>query len=278
MDYAALAQRFSPQTVDTALGRIGFRRAGSGPQVLVLLHGIGSASGSWVTQLAALSASLSATHTVLAWDAPGYGQSAPLAPDQPRPEDYAERCWAWLDALGLCEPVTLAGHSLGTLMATAAAGLQPDRVRRLLLLSPAQGYGLAAPELRESKRQSRLHNLATLGPAGMADKRGAAMLSASAPADMLAYVKDTMARVIPAGYTQATHMLANADLASLLAAVRCPVTLACGEADAITPPDACQALARQAGLPYVSLGPVGHACALEASQAVNQLLMAALAA
>jgi pimeloyl-ACP methyl ester carboxylesterase len=171
--------------------------------------------------------------------------------------------------------VTLVGHSLGALMAAAAAGLQPERAQSLVLLSPAQGYGQAEPEERESRRSDRLRKLATLGPAGMAEQRGAAMLSASAPADLVAYVKDTMARVLPAGYTQATHMLAHADLAGLLPAVRCPVTVACGEADAITPPAGCQALARQAGLPYVSLGPAGHACALEAADAVDALLRSA---
>ncbi len=274
MDLAHLAERFAAQTVQTALGRTAFRQAGQGAPVLVLLHGIGSASGSWVAQLDALSA----THTVLAWDAPGYGQSEPLPDSQPTPQAYAQRLWAWLDALGFHEPLTLVGHSLGALMATAAAaGEHSARVRALVLLSPAAGYGQAAPELREAKRDDRLHKLASLGPAGMAEQRGAAMLSPQAPAEMVAYVKDTMARIHPAGYTQATHMLANADLASLLAQVRCPVTVACGEADTITPPAGCRALAEQAGLPeapFVSLGPVGHACAIEAAPAVNALLQA----
>jgi pimeloyl-ACP methyl ester carboxylesterase len=38
---------------------------------------------------------------VLAWDAPGYGQSEPLPDSQPTPQAYAQRLWAWLDALGL---------------------------------------------------------------------------------------------------------------------------------------------------------------------------------
>jgi pimeloyl-ACP methyl ester carboxylesterase len=275
MDWTSLSERFAPQTVDTALGRTAFRRAGQGGPVLVLLHGIGSASGSWVAQLDALSA----THTVLAWDAPGYGQSEPLPDSQPTAHAYAQRMWAWLDALGFHQPLTLVGHSLGALMATAAAGEQSERVRSLVLLSPAAGYGQAAPELRQAKRDDRLHKLASLGPAGMAEQRGAAMLSPQAPPEMVAYVKATMARIHPAGYTQATHMLANADLASLLVQVRCPVTVACGEADTITPPAGCRALAQQAGLPeasYVSLGPVGHACALEAAPAVNALLQAAV--
>ena len=270
MHLTELSQRFSPLAVDTALGRIGYRRAGGDTlrAPLVLLHGIGSASGSWVRQLEALGSE----RTVLAWDAPGYGESRPLPMAQPQAGDYGQRMWAWLDALGMTQPVTLVGHSLGALMAAAAAGQQPQRVQRLLLLSPAQGYGTADAEVREAKLRDRLSNLNTLGPAGMAQKRGAAMLSADAASELVAYVKDTMAQVIPAGYTQATHLLAGADLAGLLAQVRCPVLVASGAADTITPPSGCEAVARGANAPYVSLGPAGHACALEAADAVNALL------
>ncbi len=278
-DLQALSQRFAPQAVDTAGGRIGFRRAGAGRgQPLVLLHGIGSGSGSWVRQLE----TFGDTREVQAWDAPGYGASAPVPAERPQARDYGERVWSWLDALDVSGPVTLVGHSLGAIMAAAAAGLQPARVARLVLLSPAGGYGQADPEVREAKRRDRLYNLGTLGPAGMADKRGAAMVSAQAAqaaeagdaqaAALVAYVKATMAQVIPAGYTQATHLLSDADLAGLLAAVTAPLTVASGSADTITPPAGCEALAKGANAPYVSLGPVGHVCALEGPDAVNALL------
>jgi len=286
-DLPSLAARFAPQSVDTVGGRIGFRLAGpgAGPALgrasasaqapLVLLHGIGSGSGSWVCQLAAFGDA----REVLAWDAPGYGASAPVPAARPQAQDYGARIWAWLDALGVGEPVTLVGHSLGAIMAAAAAGLQPARVARLVLLSPAGGYGKAAPAVREAKRQDRLHNLETLGPTGMAAKRGAAMVSAHTALDdaeaaraLLAYVQATMAQVIPAGYTQATHLLADSDLAGLLAAAGAPLLVASGAADTITPPAGCEALARGAHAPYVSLGPVGHVCALEGHDAVNALL------
>ena len=264
-----LSRRHPPVRVDTAGGAIGFRRAGEGRGApLVLLHGIGSGSGSWVRQLEALSP----VRDVLAWDAPGYGQSAPVPAPRPSAQDYGQRLWQWLDALGIEGPVTLVGHSLGAIMAAAAAGLAPDRVSRLVMLSPAQGYGQADAGLRETKRNDRLAALNTLGPQGMAARRGAAMLSPAASADMVAYVQATMAQVIPAGYTQATHLLADADLAGLLRQVRCPALVGCGDADAITPPAGCEALARAAGLPFVSLGPAGHVCALEAAPAVQALI------
>ena len=46
-------QRFMPQVADVAGGQIGYRQAGSQRITHVLLHGIGSASGSWLMQLEA---------------------------------------------------------------------------------------------------------------------------------------------------------------------------------------------------------------------------------
>ena len=273
---------------ETLSGRIAYRRAGSGAvtsavtsaitsastntstpsaSTLVLLHGIGSSSSSWLHQLQ----SLAGHRTVLAWNAPGYTGSDPLPQDAPTAADYARRMWAWLDALGM-ERITLAGHSLGALMAGAAARIAPQRVERLILLAPAGGYGTAPAAVREARLRERLDNLAAPGPQGMAEKRGAAMLSPQASADQITFVKQTMAQVDPAGYTQATRMLAHGDLAADLAHVTCPITVASGSADGVTPPGACRRIAAAARTMLIDLGPVGHICALEAAGAVNQLL------
>lgn len=250
--------------------RVAHREAGSAASVThVLLHGIGSASGSWVRQL---NAAAGRPVRVLAWDAPGYGGSDPVAADWPRAADYAERLWVWLDALQVHAPVTLVGHSLGALMAARAAVLAPERVNRVVLLAPAAGYGDAEPALREQKLQDRLAALERLGPQGMAQARAAAMLSDSAPAELVEAVRESMSQVIPAGYAQAARMLAQGTLAKDLTALSCPVTVASGSADSITTPASCQSVAQAAGVAWNDLGSVGHACPLEAPGAVNDLL------
>ena len=251
---------------ETPLGRIAYRRSGGGAP-LVLLHGIGSASASWLRQLQ----SLSNQFTVLAWNAPGYSESASLPMPSPSAADYAARMWAWLDTLGF-DQITLAGHSLGALMAGAAMRIAPHRVQRLFLFAPAGGYGKAEESVREGKLRERMTNLHTLGPAGMAEKRGAAMLSSTASADEIVFIKSVMAEIDPYGYTQAVHMLINGDLAADLAHASCSITVASGSADTITPPAACQAVAAAAHTPWIDLGAVGHACPLEASAAVNRIL------
>ena len=266
----ALAQ-LAPQQVATPMGRVHYRSAGPSRRVShVLLHGIGSGSGSWVRQLQAAQGLDDCR--VLAWDAPGYESSESVAADWPQASDYADRLWSWLDALEVTQAVTLVGHSLGALMAASAAASQASRVTQLILLAPARGYGAAAEAERTKKLQDRLATLNTLGPAGMAKARSAAMLSPQAAPELVAAVRANMARVLPAGYTQAARLLAHGDLLADLARVTCPVQIASGSADSITPPAACQAVAAQHGVAWQDLGPVGHACMLEAALAVNALL------
>ena len=257
--------------VDTPLGSIQFRSAGTAVHVThVLLHGIGSASASWAYQLGA--AVGQSGLRVLAWDAPGYGRSAPVDRAVPAAQDYAERLWSWLDALYVSRPVVMVGHSLGALMAASAARLRPDRISRLVLLAPARGYGDAPQAERERVVQGRLSNLQQLGPEGMARARAAAMLSPGADPALQEAVRETMAQIDPAGYTQAVHMLGQGRLAHELKTWSGPLQIASGEADTVTTPAACEALASDVAQVRISLGPVVHACPLEAAAAVNPLL------
>ena len=269
----ALAHRLqlhSLQRVATPGGQIEYRQAGRSRPTHVLLHGIGSGSASWLLQYEAALASVDVG--LLAWEAPGYGASSPVLPEHPDAGDYASRLWAWLDALGMNEPVTLVGHSLGALMAARAAVQRPDRVRQLVLLSPAQGYGRASTDDRQARLNDRLSTLQTLGLEGMAQKRGAAMLAPGADPERVRYVQAVMAQLHPEGYAQAVHLLMGGDLLTDVGLVTCPVVVASGQLDTITPPAACQQVAASAGVPWVNLGDAGHACALDAPQAVNALL------
>lgn len=257
--------------VDTSHGKVQFRSAGMAPQVThVLLHGIGSASASWAFQLGA--AVGRSDVRLLAWDAPGYGRSTHLPMDLPSAQDYAERLWSWLDALYVTQPVVLAGHSLGALMAASAARLRPQGVSRLLLLSPARGYGDAPLADRERVVQGRLTNLQQLGPQGMAAARATAMLSPRASPVLQEAVRMTMSQIDPAGYSQAVQMLGQANLAQDLKCLSCPVAVASGDDDTVTTPEGCELVAQVLNLKRISLGAVGHACSLEAADAVNHLL------
>ena len=98
------------------------------------------------------------------------------------------------------------------------------------------------------------------------------MLSPSASAEQIAFVRESMEKINPTGYEQAVHLLADADLLALLDSVTMPVQVGSGSQDTITSEPACRAVAAKAGVAWQNLGPVGHACALEAPDPVNRIL------
>lgn len=275
--FATLLERFPEQRSPAgAAGTIGYRAAGvqhagralAGRTLpVVLLHGIGSGAASWVRQLDALGAS----RRVFAWDAPGYGASTPVHGASPAAADYAAALAAWLDALGI-DRCVLVGHSLGAIVAGGFARVMPERVAGLLLISPAGGYGSAPGETRASRRDARLAMLDELGPAGLAAQRSGNMLSGFASEDARAWVRWNMARIVPAGYAQATHLLANADLASDLAGFRGRAAVAVGANDAITPPAACERIAAALHVGLQVIPQAGHAGYVEAPAVYSALI------
>ncbi|WP_091908042.1 alpha/beta fold hydrolase [Chitinasiproducens palmae] len=268
--------RFPLASASAGAGRIVYRDAGAGTTAavpLVLLHGIGSGSPSWVAQLEGLSE----RRRVLAWDAPGYAESTPVQPASPHAEDYAAVLEAWLDALGIAR-VHLVGHSLGALMAGAFARRAPERLASLLLLAPAGGYGAAEPAIRDEKRRARLALLDQYGPAGLAERRSGNLNAPGASEAARAWVRWNMARIRPDGYRQATELLANGDLAGDLSAWRAipstrgPVRVAVGSDDAITTPQACARIAAAADVALDVLPGLGHACYIEDGAGLTTLI------
>lgn len=245
-------------------------------QVVVLLHGISSGSGSWVQQLADLAGPV----RVLAWDAPGYGGSDDLATATPSAADYAARLVLWLDHVKV-ERCWLVGHSLGAMVAAAFAAAYTDRIRGLLLASPAQGYGKQPDEVRLKVFQKRPQALQELGAEAMAATRAPALLSSRASDEQVALVADGMRKLRLTGFTAASWLLANDDIHDYLNPLIARdgveslcVTVLCGSADEITPPHGARKLAEQLGTQrFATIAGAGHALYIEAPQAMNQTLL-----
>lgn len=107
---------------------VSYRLAGRGP-LLVLLHGIAGTSSTWDEVLPTLSRS----HTVLAPDLLGHGQSGKPQGDYSLGA-YANAVRDLLEALGL-KRATLVGHSLGGGVSLQFAYQFPERCERLVLVS-----------------------------------------------------------------------------------------------------------------------------------------------
>lgn len=241
---------------------ISYREAGA-PEApaLLLLHGVGSGSLSWAAQLAGLPAS---GYRVLAWDAPGYGESDPLAAAAPAAADYAEALAAFAAALEL-DCFALVGHSLGALMAAAFCRLPgARRAARLVLASPAAGYGSLPEEARLRKTEDRLAAMARLGPYGLAQERAGVLLSPSAPAEAVEKIRAVMRSLRPEGYGQAVRMLGQADIFADAPHIAVPSLVLCGSADTVTPETGCRRVAAAIpGARHESLPRLGHAAYVE---------------
>lgn len=269
-----MTERHPLRSVAVPGGDIAWREAGArDAPVVVLLHGIGSGSGTWQGVMAALSA----RHRLLAWDAPGYGGSTAQVGEQPTADDYAMFAESWLEACGAAR-VHLVGHSLGAIVAATIAGRGRVAVESLVLASPAAGYGSASADVRAAKLASRLDALGRLGIAGMADARSAALCAPGAPEIVIDEVRRHMSRITPTGYARAAWLLAHDDLRLRLRTPGASDAIAaviCGSVDAVTPPAAARALARDFGVGFTSIEGAAHALSIEAPEAFAAALEAA---
>lgn len=103
----------------------------SGADAVVLIHGLTATHRYWKDNIGALAD----RRRVIAFDLPGFGQSH--KPDADYSIDFFVRAlWTLLDGVGI-ERASLVGNSMGGHIAMAAAVDAPDRVDKLVLVSPA---------------------------------------------------------------------------------------------------------------------------------------------
>jgi pimeloyl-ACP methyl ester carboxylesterase len=235
---------------------LAYRESGAG-RPLVLLHGLGSGSAFWLFQLEGLAE----RYRVIAWDAPGYGESDPFSIERPHPADYARALSVLTSALQVKDFVLVA-HSLGSLVAAAYARMFPS-LAGMALISPAAGYSG-----NEEKAKERLKALDEPGPEGLAETRAPEMLYA--PDIALELLRWDHRHIRRDGYRQATHCLVRGNLREDAPHYEGKVLVACGSADAVTPEAECRDIAsRFPNAAYRSLPGLGHASPLEGPAQVN---------
>ncbi|MCL4675730.1 MAG: alpha/beta hydrolase [Pararhodobacter sp.] len=260
---------------DQVTDGIGWReRPGDGP-VLVCLHGIGSRASGWT----ALAEHLPGWR-IIAWDAPGYGPSAPLAVEWPVAQDFAGALKCLTDGLELGR-FHLLGHSLGTLIGASYALNYPQVVESLTLASCAQGGGVAPGGTLSAPHQARINELQELGVYEFSMKRAARLINRpDRNPDLVSQVQSAMSTVSLPGYAQAVRMLASGSLARDCAALSTPTAVIVGAEDVVTPPEQSQRAhaALTAPRALVVVPECGHALPLQAPAALARLILAQAAA
>ncbi len=203
---------------------------GQGPD-LVLLHGWGMNAAVW----RGLPADLAIGHRLTAIELPGHGAS-PWDPATRGLDDWAQACLAAAPARACW-----IGWSLGGLVALAAAGLAPERLSGLILLTATPRFGQAAdwPAAMAPATLARFHDDLLADPAGTLQRFLALQVKGSEAArETLRQLRLELAErpaPEPRALAQGLDLLREVDLRPRLPDLACPSLWIYGERDTLVP-------------------------------------------
>lgn len=243
--------------------RIAYARKGEGP-ALVLLHGWPMDNREWRRQFDALSDE----YTVVAWDAPGAGQSSD-PPETFRLPDWADCLASFIEALGLGQS-HVGGLSWGGGLALELYRRHPEVVRTLILASAYAGWAGSLPaEVVEQRLQLMLRNT-KLPPDQWAPALVGTSFSKSPPPDIVREAVSIVSDLHPGATRVAMQAFAEADLRDVLPRIEVPTLLLCGEEDVRAPRSVWEALHSGIhGSKLVLIPGGGHVIDIEAGERLN---------
>jgi len=245
-------------------GQLAFRSRGDG-EAVVFLHGLLGSSKSWAFQFA----HLSRNYRVIAWDAPGYGQSERVSASI---DAYVEALSGFVACIGYPR-ISLVGHSMGGAVAACFAAGFPELVSRLVLSCSHAGYGDGEAAPMPSKFESRMREFYEIGPIAYGANRARDLLPASVPAGVFDHAAEIASEIDPEGLRRATRMLQRADNRPLLPTLRMPILVLNGEMDTDVRPDLKAELLRLTPMArHVEMPGVGHAPYLEIPCSYSELI------
>lgn len=267
-------------TTRQAYAYTGGKALQAGQPTVVFIHGALHDHSVW-TLLARWAAHHG--HNALALDLPGHGRSA--GPVLGSIAELADWLLALLDAAGLApgQPITLVGHSMGSLVALEAAARAPERITGLVLVGTAYPMQVS-PALLATAAQAPLKAIDMVNSfsiSSLASKPGypgpGMWLHGSNRALMRRTLAGPHATGCAVNLFHHDFVLCDQYDQGLQAAarVRCPVWLVLGDSDQMTPPKATRALAEALAAQRVTLRS-GHSQAAEDPEGLLRALRLAL--
>jgi pimeloyl-ACP methyl ester carboxylesterase len=244
--------------------RIAYDIRGAGPPLVLVQGFVGDGRSTWAGQLDGLSPDF----TVVAWDAPGAGQST-TPPEWYRMADYADCLAAFIDALSLQRP-HLVGLSFGGALLLELYRRHPSIPQTLVLAGAYAGWaGSLSPETVAERVRFCL-DVADLSPDEFATALVPSMFSPNAKQDAIERFAASVRRFNRSGFLTMMWSSAEADLRNVLPDIRVPTLVLAGDEDARAPLHIARALhaAIPGSTPVVMPG-VGHVSAVEAPEPFN---------
>src|SRR5699024_2634421 len=220
-----------PKVVLQDYRTINYLEAGaSNERTIVLLHGLGNRSITWKDQIAKLSSSFH----VIAWDAPGYGDSYDPEPLFSNFSDFADVLLEFIEALSISHTY-LVGHSMGAAIAIDFTYRFPEKVEKLIVADPTRGSAFISEEKSYKQLKTRLYAVNELGSSKLAQNRTKNLFSDYASEVLIKQSEKIMQQVRPAGYSSASYCLYNLNQKDIYPYVTVPTMVICGVDDKVTP-------------------------------------------
>ena len=237
---------------------------------IVLLHGIGGGKAQWTAQLDLLAAG---GWRALAWDMPGYGDSAMPDGRYSFPE-LALSLMRMLDALSIGKAIVV-GHSMGGMVALEACAQFPERFRGLILSCTTAAFGSADGMFQKKFLDDRLKPLdAGLGMSAVASEQIPRMMSGNAPQSARDQVLAIMNAVPEATYRTALGCLVTFDRRDALGTIGVPTLALAAARDTLSPPAVMERMAsRIDGVEFAVLPDCGHLANLERPDAFSAAVL-----
>ena len=239
--------------------RIAYDLAGSGPPI-VFLHGVGSNRQTWRAQIEAFSA----THTAVAIDARGYGDSW-TRPDTVSMARFAADTAAVIQAVAGGH-AHVCGLSMGGIVALHLWRDHPEVVLSLVLADSWAWHPAAA-----AGQDARLAAIDATDMASLARIRMPAVYGPAAAPPLVQRGVETFASLDKSVYRAATAELWGVDMREVAGSVTVPTLVLVGEHDSIAPPHLSRELAGLIpGAQFVVIPDAGHLPNEENPAAFNQ--------
>ncbi len=249
------------QSTGLSQGALSFREIGEG-RPFVFLHGLNGSSQSWGYQFA----QFADRFRVIAWDAPGYGESDPV---EPTIQAYADTLHEFLTVRN-CTNAILVGHSMGGMIATRAAAKPRSMIARLVLSCTHAGPAGAENAPISRRYTDRVAEREKLGPDAYGQVRAFKMM----PPDASALACEIAARIVAgedlARQRNAYRMLQSTDNREVLPELAIPMLIISGGRDPVVPAERLEELlALCPAATHSVIESAGHAPYIEAGNTYN---------
>jgi 3-oxoadipate enol-lactonase len=253
--------------------RVRYLQAGTGPRVIVFLHGVGTDAEAWTPQLGFFAQN----YRAIAWNLPGYGSAPPLL--RLTFPALALRLRDFLDEQDIAA-TDLVGHSFGGMAALEFAASFQDRLRTLTLSGTSPAFGRPDGEWQRKFVQDRL---APIEAGKTMDDLAPDMIRSLTGPDAdpagIEIARRSIAAVPTETFASGIRTIVTFDRRDALPKITVPTLVLAGALDTNAPAPMMEKMAQKIpGSQYVCLPGVGHLANLENARAYNEALAGFLAA